>query len=105
MKYVKLTIGIAGILATILSLKYHLLSAGSQGTIVVVASLVPVALVAFGTFARPTMPRWATIVSAVSVLLVAMKTREGEGIKNIMMAAVLGLVVAIALAIRPERAQ
>ena len=104
MKYLKFVIGGAGILATVLGIANHLLSAGSQGLIVLVAAVLPVALVAFGTVVRATMPRWAAVTSAVSFLLVALKTREGDALQNIMMAAVLGLLAAIALAIRPERA-
>jgi hypothetical protein len=102
MKYVKFVIGGASILATALGLAYHLLSAGSQGLVVLVAAILPLALALFGTFARATMPRWAAVTSAVSFLLVAMKTREGADLQNIMMAAVLGLLAAITLAIRPE---
>jgi hypothetical protein len=47
------------------------------------------------------MPRWASIVSAVAFLIVAMKTTE-EPFDNIMMAAAGGLLLAIVLAIKPD---
>jgi hypothetical protein len=103
MKIVKFVMGGAGILATALSFGYGVHRAGSHGTVVLVGALIPVALVAFGTLMRSTLPRWGAIVSAIAFLIVAMKTRQGEDLKNIMMAAALGLVLAIVLAIRPER--
>ena len=105
MTYVKYVIGGAGILATILSFVYGLHGAGGQGIFVILASLIPVALVAFGTVVKPTMPRWASIVSVVAFLLVAMKTRAGDDLQNIMLVAFLGLLFALALAIKPDRAK
>ena len=104
MRYVKLGIAAFGIIGVILSLNYHLLSFGAQGAIVVGACALPVALVAYGTIIESTMPRWAAIVSAVAFLVVAMKTSgDNKDIQNIMMAGAAGLVLAIILAIRPER--
>ena len=105
MTYVKYALGGAGILATVLGLVYGVQNAGGQGIFLLVASLLPVALVAFGTVVKPTLPRWAAIVSAVSFLIVAMKTRQGDQLQNIMMVAALGLILAIALAVKPDKAK
>lgn len=53
------------------------------------------------------MPRWAAVVAAMSFLIAAMKTSggpDGGPFQNVMMAAALGLILAVALAIRPEKA-
>jgi hypothetical protein len=104
MRYVKFVMIAFAALATILSLMYKAFSYGGQGVLVFILCVVPLALGAFGTFVRHTMPRWASIVSALSFLVLAMKTTEGDDWQNVMLCAAVGLLLAVALAIRPDRA-
>jgi hypothetical protein len=102
MSYVKYAIGAIGIVAAILAIVYGIMSAGGQGIFVLALCLIPAALAAFGTVVVHGMPRWGSIVSALSFALLAMKTREGADFQNIMMMAVLGLLLAVVLAIKPD---
>lgn len=104
MRYVKFLVLALGALGVVLSLMYSVLSAGFHGVVVVAGCALPAGLAAYGTFAKPTMPRWAAVVSAISFLIVGMKTTEsGPDIENIMLAAFFGIIVSAILAIRPER--
>ena len=71
---------------------------GGQGIFVLVLCVIPVALVGYGTV-KKAMPRWASVVSALSFLLVAMKTTNAP-FDNVMMAGALGLILSIVLAIK-----
>lgn len=105
MKIVKYGMMGLGLVGAILALVYKLPSYGTHGIVVLVACLVPVALGALGTFALGGMPRWGSALSALAFLLAAMKTTGSSDFQNIMMVAVVGLLAAIALLIRPDRAQ
>jgi len=104
MRYVKFAMIAFAAIATILSLMYKAFSYGGQGILVLVLCVIPLALGLFGTVVKPTLPRWAAIVSAFSFLILAMKTTEGDNWQNVMLAAAVGLILAIVLAIRPDRA-
>jgi hypothetical protein len=104
MRYVKFAMMGFAALATILSLVYNVFSFGGQGALVFVLCVVPLALGVFGTVVKPTLPRWAAIVSALDFLILGMKTTEGDNWQNVMLAAVAGLLLAVVLAIRPDRA-
>jgi len=103
MKIVKLVMIALGLLGVALSLVYKLPSYGTHGLIVLGACLVPVLLGALGTFVLDGMPRWAAAIAAIAFLVAAMKTRGGTELQNIMLAAAAGVVVSIALLIRPDR--
>jgi hypothetical protein len=105
MKIVKLAMMGLGVVGAILSLVYKLPSYGTHGTMVLVACLVPVALGALGTFVVDGMPRWASVLSALAFLIAAMKTTGGREFQNIMLIAVVGLLAAVALLIRPDRSR
>jgi hypothetical protein len=105
MKVVKLVMIALGLLGAILSLAYKLPSYGVHGMIVVVACLVPVALGALGTFVMRGLPRWGSAISALAFLIVALKTSKGDDLQNIMVAAAAGLLSAVALLIKPDRAR
>jgi hypothetical protein len=79
-------------------------SAAGAELIVLGARLVPVLLGGLGTFVVDGMPRWAATMSALAFVIAAMKTSHGSEPQNIMMAAAAGLLVAIALLIKPDRA-
>ena len=103
MLYAKYAMMVFGLLGAILSMAYGLLSAGGHGIAVLVGCLLPVALGAFSIVKKTGMPRWASIVSAIGLLLAGMKTREGSDLQNIMLVAFFGMILAIALAIKPDK--
>ena len=108
MKFVKFAMIATSALAAGLALAYDVLSAGGHGIFVLICCLLPGALGAYGTFARQSIPRWAAIVSAVSFLVVGMKTSggpEGSSLENLMMVSFLGLLLAVALSIKPDGAK
>ncbi len=104
MRYVKFTILGISVLSAILSLAYDALSFGGQGIFLLVACLVPAACAAFGTFVKPVMPRWASLLSVLAFFIVGMKTSGGSSdLQNVMLLAFVGLILGIVLAIRPDR--
>lgn len=102
MVYVKYVMMLLGVVAIVLGLSAHITAAGGQGIFVLVLCVVPVALGGLSIAQKRGMPRWASIVSAVAFLVIAMKTTEAP-FDNIMMAAAGGLLLAIVLAIKPDR--
>ena len=102
MKIVKYVMTALGALAVVLSFVYKMPSYGGHGITVLVAAAIPLAAGIMGTFVRPVLPRWAAIVSALAFIVLAMKTRGGDW-ENLMMLGALGFLVAVALAIRPDR--
>ena len=103
MKIVKLVMMALGLLGAVLSFVYKLPSYGPHGLIVIGACLVPVVLGALGTFVLDGLPRWAAAISAVAFVVAAMKTSKGTDLQNIMMAAAAGVLVALALLVKPDR--
>jgi hypothetical protein len=103
MKIVKYVMIALAAVAVILSFVHKLPSYGSHGITVLVTAAIPLAMGIMGTFVKPVLPRWAAIVSALAFIVMAMKTRGGE-LQNLMMIGALGFLVAVALAIRPDRA-
>jgi hypothetical protein len=105
MRYVKFTILGLGALSFVLSISYGALSFGGQGVFLLVTCLLPALLATFGTFVKPTMPRWASFVSALSFLIVGMKTSGGSSdLQNVMLLGFVGLILSLVIAIRPDRA-
>jgi len=102
-QYVKFALMGFGALAAILGLSASILSFGGHGILVFVCCLVPVGLGAMTLVTKKGMPRWASIVSLVALLVAAMKTSEGSAFENIMMAAAAGMVCALVLAIKPDK--
>ena len=104
MRYVKFSVLGLSVLSAVLSVAYGALSFGGQGIFLLVSCLVPAAGAAFGTFVKPTMPRWASILSVLAFLVVGMKTSGGSSdLQNVMLLAFVGLILSIVLAIRPDR--
>jgi hypothetical protein len=104
MRYVKFIVLGIGLLSALLSAVYGAFDLGGAGITVFVACLIPAALCAFGTFVKPTIPRWAAIVSVIAFLVVGMKTSGGgSDFENVMLLAFLGLILSIVLSIRPDR--
>ena len=101
MRYVVYLMVIAGILALAISVTEHIWSYGGQGYLLLGLCALPVALGGIAAL-QGRCPRWVSVVCAIAFLIAAMKTTEAP-LDNIMMAAALGLVVAIVLAIRPPR--
>lgn len=104
MKYVKFALMGLGALGAILTVAYGVLSAGVHGVIVIVGCLLPVAFGALSLVKKSGMPRWASIVSAIGLLLAAMKTRSGDDVQNIMVVAFIAFILAVVLAIKPDSA-
>ncbi len=104
MRYIKFTILGLGALSFVLSISYGALSFGGQGIFLLVCCALPALLAAFGTFVKPTMPRWASLVSALGFFLVGMKTSGGSSdLQNVMLLGFLGLILSLVIAIRPDR--
>jgi len=102
MKFVKFALMGFGVLGAVLSLVYGVMAAGVHGVIVLVGCLLPVAFGAMSIVTKKGMPRWASAVSLVALLVVAMKTTEGDDLQNVMMAATAGMICAIILLIKPD---
>jgi len=102
MQYLKFVSAAFGAIATFLCFNYGLHNFGGQGWLTIGLSAAPIALAGLGIMQKG-MPRWASVVSALSFLIVAMKTTQGESLQNIMMAAAGGLIVAIVMAIKPDK--
>ncbi len=107
MKYVKFAMIAVSLLCIGLCLAYNVLSAGGQGVFVLICCALPAALGLFGTFVQKGIPRWAAIVSAVSLLLVGFKTSggpDGGDLENLMLVSFLGMILAVVLSIKPDKA-
>ena len=87
--------------AIVLCFDYNIFRMGEHGVLAFAMCVVAAGLAGYFTV-NPTMPRWASVVSAVALSIVAMKT-SGDETDNIMMVAFFGMIAAIILAIRPER--
>lgn len=103
MTYVKFALMGFSALGAVLSLVAGVMSAGVHGIIVLVGCLLPVALGGMTLATKKGMPRWASVVSLLGLLVVGMKTSEGEALQNIMMASAAGLVCALILVIKPDK--
>lgn len=103
MKYVKFALMGFGLLAAVLALSAKVMDAGVHGVIILVGSLLPVALGVMSLATKKAMPRWASVVSLLGLLVVGMKTSEGKEFQNIMMAAAGGILCALVLAIKPDK--
>ncbi len=104
MRYVKFSILGISLLSAVLSLSYGALGFGGQGIFLLVSCLTPALLCAFGTFVKPSMPRWAGALSILAFLIVGMKTSGGSSdLQNVMLLAFVGLILSIVITIRPDR--
>jgi len=104
-RYFKLALLALSAIAVLLCFVYNIFKFGGQGAFTFAMCAGPMGLAGFFT-AKPPMPRWASISSAVALLIVGMKTSgDDTDINNIMMAAFFGMIMAVILAIRPERAR
>jgi hypothetical protein len=103
MKFVKFALMGSGLLAAILAVSAGALRFGGHGIVVLVGCLLPVALGAWTISSKRGMPRAASIVSLLGLLVVGMKTSEGTLFENVMMLAVVGMACALLLAIKPDR--
>ncbi|MCA9691596.1 MAG: hypothetical protein KC636_18470 [Myxococcales bacterium] len=101
MKIVKFLMIAFGLLGAILGFSMDILSL-EGGAIVVCASLLPALLGLLGTFVWKGIPRWAAGVSILAFMVVGMKTTE-EPFQDIMLAAFAGMLLAIALTIKPDK--
>ena len=102
-RYLKYTVIGLSLVGAVLSLAYNVMKFGVHGVAVLVGCLAPAALAGWFTV-KPPMPRWAAVVSAVSLLVVGMKTSgDDKDIQNIMVASFFAMIAAIVLAIKPER--
>lgn len=93
-------VGLAA-LCVILGIVYNLPSWGGQGIFTMGLLVVPLLLGILSIKPWNGIPRWAAIVSFLSLFLAAMKT--SEGFENIMVAAFVGSLLALGLAIIPDQ--
>jgi hypothetical protein len=92
-----------GALVAGLGIAKGLLSLGGHGVFVVVCGLVPVALGALAIARKGAFPRWAAGLSLVFFLLAGMKTSGADSLAAIMVMAFVGMLVAVALLLKPPR--
>lgn len=102
MKKCNLAMIALGLFGTILATIEKLPAYGLHGMIVMGACLVPVGLGAVGAVTGR-LPRWASAICAISFLIAALKSRGADSLRGIMLAAVAGLLVSLALIIKPLR--
>lgn len=105
MRYVKLVMmGFAG-LGLAIGLNYGLLSAGNQGIFALAMCALPVVLGGLTEVTKKGFPRWMAGLSAVAMLIAAMKTQSDHGdLSNIMMLTFFGMVLSLVLLIKPQKA-
>ena len=104
MVYVKYVMVLLALVATVLCFVYSLPAIGTQGYIVIGACAAPLVLGGAFSAMQRSLPRWASVVSALSFALAGMKTSGGDSdLQNIMVAAFFGMILAVVLAIRPDR--
>ena len=101
MKYVTFVVIGCALAALALCAQQHIWLYGAQGYMVLGLCTAPLVLIA-ATWPTRTVPRWASAISAICLLLAAIKTTNAP-FDNIMMAAALGALTAIALVIKPAR--
>ncbi|MEX1365214.1 MAG: hypothetical protein AB1Z98_18955 [Nannocystaceae bacterium] len=105
MRYVKLTMmGFAG-LGLVLGLAYGLLGAGGHGIFTLAMCALPLVLGGLTEVSKKGFPRWMAGLSAVAMLIAAMKTQSDHGdMSNIMMVTFFGMVLSLVLVIKPQKA-
>lgn len=104
MLYVKFALAVFALIGVVLSFVYGLHHVGGHGFLVIGLCALPAVIVSYTVATRRGMPRWGSIVSALGLILVGMKTSGGgDDLENIMMVGAAGALVAIVLAIRPDR--
>jgi ABC-type Fe3+-siderophore transport system permease subunit len=87
-----------------LALVYGVYEAGGQGIFTLVMCLVPAALGILTTVLRTGFSRPLAAVSAVAMLIAAMKTSVRDSpLENIMLVAFFGMVFALVLVIVPDK--
>ncbi len=105
MRYVKFVMMALAAIGVVLGLVYNLLSAGGQGIFTLVMCATPLVLGVLSEATKKGFPRWMGGVSLVAMLIAAMKTSaEDSVLNNIMMAAFFGMICALVLLIKPEKA-
>ncbi len=104
MKVMKWIVLAFSLLAVALALASKLLSLGGQGIFTLVMAALPGCLVAVSLGLGRPFGRLFAGISIVAFLIVCLKTSEGHDYENIMMAAFAGLVVALIVLIKPEKA-
>ena len=88
--------------ATILCISTGILSAGTQGYILLVMCALPLAQGGLSLVQKTGLKRSQSVANLVAFMIAAMKTREGDEFQNIMMAAFFGAILAIVMIIKPE---
>jgi len=105
MQYLKFIVAALSLLAVALGLSAGLQSLGGQGQFTLAMSALPLLLVGLALGLGRPFARWMGAVSLVAFLIVGMKTSEAAALDGVMMAAFFGMVVALVVVIRPERAR
>jgi hypothetical protein len=104
MKVVKWLVLAFSALAVILAVSAKLQTLGGQGVFTLVMAALPGALVALSLVLALPFARLFAAVSLVAFLIVGMKTSQADEFQNIMMAAAGGILIALVLLIKPEKA-
>lgn len=102
MRYVKYIMAALGVLGAILALSYDIMGVGVHGVIVLIGALLPAALVGVGQVTKQGFPRSFAVISLIGLLLVSMKTSDGDPLQNVMMGAFFALILAIVRIIKLE---
>lgn len=105
MRYVKFVMMALAAIGVVLGFVYNLLSAGGQGIFTLAMCATPLALGIVSEASKKGFPRWMGGVSLAALLITGMKTSgDDSDLNNIMMAAFFGMICALVLTIKPEKA-
>lgn len=103
MHYLKFVIIALGAIASGVAVSAGMLDIGTHGYILLAACVIPLALGALGAAVLKGFPRWAAILSLLSFLVAGMKSSGYEPLAGTMIAAFVGILVSLVLAIKPDR--
>ncbi|MEZ4398864.1 MAG: hypothetical protein R3B06_02535 [Kofleriaceae bacterium] len=106
MRHLKFAILGASALALLLCFVYKLPSAGAQGWVTIALAAVPGIIAAVGIKVWRGLGRGPAAGCLVAFLVVGMKTSgDDTDLQNIMMVAFLGMLLSVALLVKPDRAK
>ncbi len=105
MKYAKFAIAGLSLLGIVLGLSAGLQRFGGQGLFTLIMAGVPLVLVAIALGIGTRFGRLFAGLSLAAFLIVGMKTTDAKPLENLMMVAFGGMIAALVVLIRPERAR
>ena len=102
LKFIIAALSIAGVG---LGLSAGLQSLGNQGLFTLILTAVPLLLAGLALGLGRPFGRWMGAVSLIAFMIVGMKTTDAESLACVMMIAFFGMLAAVVVLIRPERAK